>query len=410
MPQIILTLGVLYFLAHAFTAIFERTRIPDILLLIFFGIVVGPLTGLVSLDDFGKVGPVLSTLTLIVILFESGTGLSLKVLRQSIGATAGLSLATFTATFLIVIIFGRAVFDISLLEASILGAILAGTSSAVVIPMAKALKLDAKSETVLVLESALTDVLCIVLVFALLGASSAGIENFSAPKVLGGILSSLILASLIGLLGSIGWTVILNKIRSFPNTILTTLAFSLIVYGVAESIGVSGAIAALIFGLGLQNHGEMGIDRLKWFKNIKMEFLNETEQSVFREIVFALKTFFFIYLGISMNLSDISLFKWVFLMIAAIYMARLIITRFTCESSTDRRDLSHISVMVPKGLAAAVLGSLPAEQGLPYGEVIKQVTFMTVLGSILLTAVLVPLIEARTLNFFYARIFLSRKS
>ncbi len=404
MPQIILSLGILYFVAHGFTAIFAKTRVPDVLLLMIFGIIIGPLTNWVSLLDFGKVGPVLGTLTLIVILFESGTGLSLKVLKSSVGSSLGISLITFFGTVIFVMIFGRTVFGLPLLHSSILGVILGGTSSAVVIPLAKGLNLSPKAETILVLESALTDVLCIVLTFALLGAVGGEELNISVPQIGISIVLSFVFAAAIGLIGACVWAFILGRLRNFPNTILTTLAFSLILYGLSESLQVSGAIAALAFGLGLANHVAMGINKLPWLSKIQLSVINPTEQAVFREIAFALKTFFFIYLGISMNFSDLEFLKWIILMVIVIYSARLLFTKWTAPRDLSPRDLSYISVLVPKGLAAAVLASVPVERGIPYASLIQQITFLTVLASIVLTAVLIPLIESGKLSFIFGKI------
>ena len=68
--QVIAFVGILVFLAHLFTGIFSRTRIPDVILLIIIGICVGPLLNLVSPSQFGEVGPVFTTITLIIILFN----------------------------------------------------------------------------------------------------------------------------------------------------------------------------------------------------------------------------------------------------------------------------------------------------------------------------------------------------
>jgi NhaP-type Na+/H+ and K+/H+ antiporter len=48
---------------------------------------------------------------------------------------------------------------------------------------------------------------------------------------------------------------------------------------------------------------------------------------------------------------------------------------------------------VPKGLAAAVLASLPLQMGLPHGEIIKNTVFAVVLFSILIASLLVLLAE-----------------
>jgi NhaP-type Na+/H+ and K+/H+ antiporter len=55
----------------------------------------------------------------------------------------------------------------------------------------------------------------------------------------------------------------------------------------------------------------------------------------------------------------------------------------------DLRDAAITVTMVPKGLAAAVLASLPLQQGVAGGEVIRDISYMVVLVSITLTALLV---------------------
>ena len=45
---LILTLGTLVFAAHWFAEIFSKKRIPDVVLLMFIGIVIGPLLKIVD--------------------------------------------------------------------------------------------------------------------------------------------------------------------------------------------------------------------------------------------------------------------------------------------------------------------------------------------------------------------------
>ena len=47
----VFSIGLIIFAAHFFTALFERTRVPDVLPLIFIGIIIGPLFGILSPDD-----------------------------------------------------------------------------------------------------------------------------------------------------------------------------------------------------------------------------------------------------------------------------------------------------------------------------------------------------------------------
>ena len=48
----VFSIGLIIFAAHFFTALFERTRVPDVLPLIFLGILIGPLSGILSPDDW----------------------------------------------------------------------------------------------------------------------------------------------------------------------------------------------------------------------------------------------------------------------------------------------------------------------------------------------------------------------
>jgi len=204
----ILAIGLMIFFAHFLSLQFRKTNIPDVLVLMLMGILLGPLLGIVTPQDFGKIGPVIATIALVVILFESGTSLNLGVLGRSLATTGVLTLWCFFLTAIIVALLGIYMLDLSLLPATMLGATLGGTSSAVVIPMVEALRLSKKPATVLVLESALTDVLCIVGVFALLQVYTQG--GVEPGRLVGGVLSALIFAAVIGVLGGIAiWLLVL---------------------------------------------------------------------------------------------------------------------------------------------------------------------------------------------------------
>ncbi len=79
---VIVFVGALIFLAHLFAGIFSRTKIPDVLLLFMIGLFLGPVLGIVTPADFGVVGPVFTTITLVFILFESGTELRADLTKR----------------------------------------------------------------------------------------------------------------------------------------------------------------------------------------------------------------------------------------------------------------------------------------------------------------------------------------
>jgi potassium/hydrogen antiporter len=387
----VVALGLLVFMAHVFAEIFSRKRIPDVLLLIIIGLIIGPLLNIVNIDHFGLIGPVFTTITLVTILFEGGTELRFEALRNSLKGTTLLTNLNFFSTMIIVGLGGWLFFGMSPLVAFMLGSIIGGTSSAVVIPLVKQLTMGEKGRTVLILESAFSDVLCIVFALAFIEAFDLG--SIKVGTMVGQIFASFVLATIMGLIGAFFWSVVLHRIRNIKNSIFTTPAFVFIIYGISEILGYSGAIAALAFGIGLANIDYLQGTTISKYFTKKPDSLNETEKILFGEAVFLLKTFFFIYIGISIKLDD-----WVSILIGLLitiilYGVRIPIVRASMPKSTEKTDLYFMAGMVPKGLAAAVLATIPLQKGIPYGEHIMNVTFAVVLFSIVFTSVLIPLIE-----------------
>lgn len=387
MSTTVMFIGLTVFVAHFLALMFRRTNVPDVLVLVLAGIVLGPVTGLVTPADFGKVGPIIATIALVVILFESGTALDVDTLQRSLGTTGALTIGSFVLTAAVVTATGVAAFGLEPLPALMLGVTLGGTASAVVIPMVAALRLAVKPATVLVLESALTDVLCIVGVFALLQWAAEG--QLDAARLAGSVAAALVFAVVIGIAGGIGWLFVLGRVRGFPNTISSTLAYVFIVYGLTEYVGFSGAIAALSLGVTLGNVHRFGLERIAG-RGTRIEALSAEDLNFFREAVFLLKTYFFVYLGISIRFADVDVALVVAAMIVVVFVLRTLLVRAVFRAPEfGLRDAAVASMMAPKGLAAAVLATLPLEQGVPGGETIRDVAYLAVLVSIALTALLV---------------------
>lgn len=406
---IIAIMGLLVFAAHLFTEIFSRKRIPDVLMLMAIGLVIGPILHWVSPDALGGVAKVFTTVTLVIILFESGTKLHFNTLLNSIKGTIKLTTINFFVTMgivaLLAMIFER--FDIS--TSLMLGAILGGTSSAIVIPLVSHLKISEKGSTILILESAFSDVLCIVFAWAFLKAIQSGAMHVG--QVIGSILSSFILSSVIGFIAAIIWSYLLDKIRHVKNSILTTPAFVFIVYGINQWFGFSGAIASLAFGIGMANIDTIyakGLISKRIFKSAPAK-LNDTERQLFSEIVFLLKTFFFVYIGICIRFDNIWSILIGLLMTVVLFAMRIPIVQLSVHREKGGfpvEDKMFMSGIVPKGLAAAVLATIPVQQGIAGGVVIQNIVFAVILFSIAFTSILVPVLEHNNaISRFYRKRF-----
>ena len=398
--------GILVFLAHLFTGIFSRTRIPDVLLLIIIGIIFGPLFNLTSPSEFGIVGPIFTTITLIIILFESGLTLRLSAIRSTISSAIKLAPLSFFITMGGVAGLALLLTDLEVLPAFILGAIVSSTSEAVVIPLIRQLRVQEETRTLLSVESSVNDVLSIIITIALVQAYTLGQLNIAS--IAGNLFAAFIVAMVFGIIGALIWSTLLNRIHALKNAMFTTPAFVFVLFGVVEMLGFSGPIAALAFGITIGNIESIRIPVFK--KSVPGESigLTETEKLFFSEVAFLLKTFFFIYLGISLELISSWLIVVSIVLCVIAFLLRLFSVKYTVKKSYPKLDIAIASIMVPKGLAAVVLASIPLQQEVIGGETIKNITYGVVLLSIVITSALVLAIEKTKVVDLYGWILSSK--
>ena len=154
MGSTFIILGLLIFSAHLFSALFSRRRIPDVVLLMGIGIVVGPVLGLVHPEDLESIGTLFASLTLLFILFDSGLDLSIDTIRRYWKGMVQVTIMSFILSMAGVICFSHYVLHIDWLASVLAGSIVSGTAAAIVIPLVNQLHVSEKARMVLTLESA----------------------------------------------------------------------------------------------------------------------------------------------------------------------------------------------------------------------------------------------------------------
>ncbi|MBA7656818.1 K(+)/H(+) antiporter NhaP2 [subsurface metagenome] len=336
-PLIIAIVGGIVFLAHLFLHIFNRTKIPDVLLLIILGIILGPVSKLVPIESFGLVGPVFITVTLVVILFEGGIALKLSTLRSTLGKAVKLSVISFSLTMVVVGVIAHALFPLEWIPALIIGSIAASTSEAIIIPLLTQLKTSEKIHAVLAVESSVNDVLSITVTLALIGAYQLG--SIDVGIMTGDLIASFVVAIVFGFVGAFLWSLILHRIHTMKNAMFTTVAIVFALFGLVETLGFSGAITALAFGITLGNIEGIKLPRLSKPLAGRPVGLNETEKSFFTEASFLLKTFFFIYLGISLQFASNIIILMGILITVIAFLLRIPAVKIAIGKSAPGRHL-----------------------------------------------------------------------
>ncbi|WP_426491695.1 cation:proton antiporter [Hymenobacter sp. 102] len=402
-PLLIILIGFLIFLGHYLAQLFQRTKVPDVVGLLLVGMLLGPVFHLIDPTAFGRAGRVFTNLVLVFILFESGLEVRFNQLRSALRGTAALTTLNFIVTALVVSALAQWLTDLDFLSSLILGTILGGTSSAVVTTLAREVHILPQTTTTLVMESAFSDVYTLGIPIALISFSTGATLNVAG--LFSQLLVALVGALLAGAGGGYVWLTLLSKVPTLLKTRFSTPAFAFILYGVVELLQFSGPIAVLFFSITL---GNLPLLRRGWLRPVLPDQtveLTTVEKDFFAEIVFLLRTFFFVYVGLSIVLDDPELIALGVGMALVLFVVRIPVVLAAADKTTPQFDMALMSIMIPKGLGAAVLATLPAQRGMPGGATIQTITFAVIVATTVLCTVLFFLLEKRRILGFYQLFF-----
>ncbi len=371
--------GVIILIAFLGHVIFQRTKMPDVILLILLGVLLGPLLPLVNPnwdpilnpEIFNQLLPLLGAVAIIIILFDGGLKLNIRDLFIGVAPATFLTLLGFTASMLmaagILWQFGI-IHDIKV--ALIFGAIVGGTSSVVVMPIIEKMTISRRARTIVGLESALTDVFVVVVAVSLsIGVAAEQIEAQTfAQTIAANFAIGIALGAAIGFV----WVRYLRMFTRRSYEYMLTLALLFLCYALTEYLGGSGAISVLAFGLVLGNSKKQ--DRLEGAELEKAKAKHEKRHrwvpvftidlvNLHNEIVFFIRAFFFVALGVILDLSIFA--DPMFLLLSLVVLGGLVAARLWAmtlvfwRSDLEQRDKTAIGFLMPRGLAAAALAAVP---------------------------------------------------
>ena len=415
----LIALGAIMVLGFIGNHIFNRTQIPSIVWLLLFGLIVGYIIReQYILDDsfLTNFSGFFAAIAIVIILFDGGINTDLYQLFK--GAPRGLLLTisgfclSLLATLLIIVgLSATGVLAIELGDSFavgiILGAIVGGTSSPIVIPLASRLRnLQEKTKVILSIESIITDPLAIVVVLA----GIYMITVAQSPDLAIGIknlVSTFSVGIVVGTILGFVWLPIMHKVRKEQFSYVLTLAVVFLVYslttllvGIEEGGTGAGAISCLMFGLVLGN----GKKLLKMIKYEGKGFEMDEQTKQFHSLTsFVIRTFFFVYLGIMVSFQKIEFVIVGILVLLALFGLRVLAVQIsTFRGVFEKDDKQTMTVIMPRGLAAAILAIsfgpvLVGEEGLNLGATMegffKDVAFVIILGTAIICTVGVSIIS-----------------
>jgi len=239
----------------------DYLRAPRMLVLLGAGALLGSSVSdaiEVPLDSTGA--QLLLTLGVSFILFHGGLQLSTRVLRSVAGGLTLLVLPGVVVTALITGLVASAVFGVPLSTGLLIGAALAPTDPAILIPLFERIRLRPKVSQTIIAESALNDPTGAVLALAVAGVVVSGSASLTAP--LRRFIVDLSISTALGVVFGIVLCAAVSSRRAGiwrESAAIAVMAVISAGYFSIDSAGGSGYLGAFIAGLIVGNMGELGL-------------------------------------------------------------------------------------------------------------------------------------------------------
>ncbi len=376
---VLLAAGVTIFLGVAGESFFKKTGIPDIAFLMILGVIIGPLLGIIQPEAVIEVVPYFAALALIIIMFDGGLNLDLKSMVKTAHFALLLAILGFAVSMVIVTMLAHYGLGWEWLDSILLSSIVGGSSSIIVFGLVRQLRVSEETKSMLSFESALTDILSTIVAFIMFEAVLSGYFDIELLGITFG--RNIAIGLLLGLGVGIPWMFITTKLANAQHSYMLTLGILFVLYFMAQSFGESGALTALVFGLMLGNRR-----RLSRYLRIKLPEIS-TDDTMHNQLTFLVRSFFFVFVGLLASFGQIEYIVFGIMSAILIYLGRLIVTKTTLTNRFSTLDRKVTSVMIPRGLAAAVLATFAITLGLPNGEVYPQIIFFVIMGSVIITTI-----------------------
>ena len=352
---------------------FLRTGFPGILFLIILGFIVGPLLQLVGQSTLVNYAPYLADLATIFILFESGLAINLRESITKAPRTllmSGLHLIFCTLAVMMFLGF----IGIDPLYGVLIGIMLSGNSTIVLAHLLRVLPIDDEVESVLRLESTLNSILQVILFLTLIELVTTG--QWDLLSLIRGVVLRFGVGLGVGVGLGIVWLNLLSWIKRESFGYMLTIAVLFIIYYTSEFLSGDGAFAALMFGVVLSN--QQVLNRL---------VAGESEEDVFDdqmvqfevELCFLIRTFFFVYIGLSISISDPVWIVYGIILSTLLFVMRFASTHVAMVRSQLQENAELMSLVIPRGLNEAVLTVVLVSKGVSDAVMLQNITFLIII-------------------------------
>lgn len=369
----LLSIALILVVGMAMGWICRKVKLPSLLGMLLTGIVLGPYVLNLLDDSILSISSELRKIALIIILTRAGLGLDLTGLKK-IGRPA-IFMCFVPASFemLGMILLAPKIMGVSVLEAAVMGAVLAAVSPAVVVPrMVKLMEEGYGTKQgipqLILAGASVDDVYVIVLFSTFLGMMQG--KGVSAVSFIN-IPVSILLGIAIGLILGAALSLYFEKVHIRDTAkvlIILSISFFLVVIEdtLMTPITFSALIAIMFIGIGLKKKREVVAVRLS---------------AKYGKLWVAAEIFLFVLVGATVNITYLKNVGVKALMLIAGALIIRMLGVFVCLLKTEFTGKERLFVMMaytPKATVQAAIGGIPLSLGLACGDIVLTVAVLAI--------------------------------
>ena len=383
----LLSLAVIFLCGMGMGAVFRRLNLPQLLGMLLTGILLGPYALNLLDGSILSISADLRQIALIIILTRAGLNLDVEDLKKVGRAAVLMCFVPASFEILGMLALAPRILGISLLDAAIMGTVVAAVSPAVIVP--KMLKLmeerygTGESIPQLIMAGAsVDDVFVIVLFTSFTGLAQGGTASaLDLLRIPTSIVLGLAAGALCGLLLALAFRRIHMR-DSAKVIIILSISFLLVTleHSLSGALGFSGLLAVMGMGIALQRRRGEVAARLS---------------AKYSKLWVAAELLLFVLVGATVDVgyalasgasAVLLIFGVLVFRMAGVFLCLL-------GTSLDRRErLFCMIAYMPKATVQAAIGAIPLSMGLACGQIVLTVAVL----SILITAPLGSFLIERT--------------
>jgi cell volume regulation protein A len=385
--HVLLIFGMVLAIGTAASLLAEKIKVPDVALFLLVGLALGPdAMNVLNIKADSALNQLILIFGSCYILFDGGATLRIKVLKEVWVTILVIATVGVVITGAVTGLAAYYILGVPLIVAHLLGAVLASTDPATLVPIFKQVKIKDRVAQTVMSESAFNDAMGAILAFTVLGVAM-GTNEFTMSGAIKELLWEAGLGMVLGgILGYLAALLIAHEHWDFlaEYAPLVTLMAVVGAYMSADGAHASGFMAVFVFGMVIGNKEMFGF---------KME---HREQERLEEYVattaLIMRMFIFLLLGAQVDFALMNeyLVGGVLVVLVLMFVARPL-TVFLCAGPDRRAKWSKEELLFmcwtrETGVIPAALAGLMVGMNAPGAQMIASVTFIAVLMTILIQA------------------------